>query len=158
MPTHVRNAVAAKVEAALKTIGTVSGGPWFLQATPSVKRFSGDILRQEEFPAVWIITAGEALTDGPDHGSTQGVYSSVLRIEVHAWTLAYDTDVAVSGLLHDVMKALGKDRTFSGTCVNSRITGNETLISEDDQPLGGFVLSLEALYRHKADDPAVKIP
>ena len=77
----------------------------------------------------------------------------LVDVTLKTWEMSAD----ISRFLHDVQKVIGLDHTLLGTAVDVRITGNRSSLSEDNEPLCGIQVFMEADYRFNRSDPSTPV-
>lgn len=77
-----------------------------------------------------------------------------MSILLECWIEDDDTGAEVSRLLHDVEKVVGLDPSFGGACRDSRVTGNQTVLSEEMNGRAAVLVDLDVIYGHQDTDPS----
>jgi len=161
MVQHVRETIVDAVKTQIERIGVDSTVTWAVDSSPGTKFRDGIRTRKLDQDGMSLASLPDCLlvprtetTARDGAGGTSSRYGATMSLLIDIWFESFDMSEDASRVLHDVELIFGIDPQFGGVCRDSRITGNRTFISEDQQPLTGIQVTAEIDYGYFEDDPA----
>ena len=148
MPQHLRESILDALVAELQKIGDDLQAPsqgWATSVVPVVQKLSQDALSLSQLPQILIVPQGERKTGRSSSGATR-VVDSTFTVMLDCWQDSFNMSEDASSILHDIETALALNPSLSGACRDMQVTGNRTLLSEDQQPLTGLQVDVEIVY------------
>ena len=153
LPQHVREGPIDALVTQLKRIASDPSVEWASTQTPDVSKLSAVAIQGPTFPKIMVVIQGEQKTDRSNSGRTR-IQDSTMQVLVECWVKSSHAGEDLSRLLHDVEKVIALDPSLLDTARDSRVSSNQTTLTEEDSDIAAVLVTVEILYGHLDTDPS----